>query len=110
MRKSHFDDAYERGKRFNGKYLNLWVRESGDEPSLRLGVVAGKYVGNAVKRARAKRMMRETFRLNRHRFEGRVDIVLRARPQLLAANRSEVEADLLALAQKAGILAGVERQ
>jgi len=82
----------------------LWLRESGDEPSLRLGVVAGKFVGNAVKRARAKRVLREAFRLNRHKFSGKADVVLRARPELLGADAGEVEADLLALAARAGIL------
>ena len=110
VRKTHFAEAYEHGRRCNGRLMTLWLRESNDEPSMRLGVVAGKFVGNAVKRARAKRVLREIFRLNRHKFSGATDVVLRARPELLAADRSEVEADLLALAARAGILAKAEEE
>jgi len=58
----------------------------------------------AVDRARAKRLLRESFRLNRHRFTGAVDVILVARMSLSAVRRPEAERDLLRLAEKAGLL------
>ena len=81
----------------------LWLRE-GEGASLRLGVVASRKVGHAVQRARAKRLLREAYRRNRHRFSGLCDVVLIARRSLLDATWEEVVEELLELAGKAGIL------
>lgn len=82
----------------------MWLR-SGPGASLRLGVVASKVIGNAVCRARAKRRLREAWRLNRHRFQGEVDVVLVARRSILLAKWADVTDDLIRLAGKAGLLA-----
>ena len=42
-------------------------------PAARLGVVTGKKVGNAVARNRARRLMRESFRLHQHELAGPVN-------------------------------------
>lgn len=53
--------------------------EGGQQPP-KLGVVASRRVGNAVKRNRGKRLMREIFRLNRSALPtgARIVIILRA--------------------------------
>lgn len=87
-----------------GRTMVLWVRaEAG--AALRLGVVASYKTGNAVARNRAKRRLREAFRLNRHKFAGEADIILIARRRILTAAWENIEQDLLALAQAAGIIA-----
>jgi len=82
----------------------MWLRE-GDDASLRLGVAAGRTIGGAVQRNRAKRRLREAFRLNRHRLRGKCDIVLMARGKLNNAPWDEVQSELIQLADRAGILA-----
>jgi len=82
----------------------MWLRE-GKDVSLRLGVAAGRTIGGAVQRNRAKRRLREAFRLNRHRLQGKCDIVLMARVRLNAAPWDEVQSELIQLADRAGILA-----
>jgi ribonuclease P protein component len=47
----------------------------------RLGVTVTKKVGQAVERNRLKRMVREFFRLNRHRLAGKWDINIIAKRQ-----------------------------
>ena len=61
----------------------------------RLGVVTGKTVGNAVARNRARRLMRESFRLHQHELAGPVDLVLVARPSIAGKKLAEVERDFL---------------
>ena len=92
-----FRQAYDQGRKAVGRYMVFWIR-SGPDASLRLGVVAGRRVGNAVHRARAKRRLREAYRLNRNRLSGAVDVVLVARAALLQASPAEIERELLALA------------
>ncbi len=97
-----FREAYDQGRKAVGRYMVLLLR-AGPGASLRLGVVAGRKVGNAVFRARAKRRMREAYRQNRHRLNGEVDVVLIARAALLQASPAEVERELLGLAGRMGI-------
>ena len=82
----------------------LWLRP-GEDASLRLGVVASKRTfRRAVDRARAKRLLREAFRLNRHQLSGAYDIVLLARRRILEVKRFAVDRDLMILAERAGIV------
>jgi len=46
----------------------------------RLGLVAGKRIGNAVTRNRVKRLVREFFRLNKSSFPESTDVILVAKP------------------------------
>ncbi|MEI6971252.1 MAG: ribonuclease P protein component [bacterium] len=102
-RSGQFSEAYDRGRCFRGRLLTMWL-SAGPDAALRLGVVTGRRVGEAVARVRARRLMREAFRLNRSRFRGGVDVVLSARSDICRAGMHDVEAELLALAKKAGIL------
>lgn len=56
----------------------------------RLGVIATKRLGNAVTRNRAKRVLRETFRLNQDCLPASCDIVLVARRSVLKADQANV--------------------
>lgn len=99
-----FRQAFDSARAWPGRYvvLRLW---GGPEASLRLGVVTGKKVfPRAVDRSRARRLMREAFRLNRSRFNTRMDVVLVGRRELLNASVRDVIADLLKLAGRAGVL------
>lgn len=59
----------------------------------RLGVVASKRVGNAVIRAKAKRLMREIYRKHAPGFQLPVDMVMVARPHLLKKSFADSERD-----------------
>lgn len=72
---------------------------------MRLATVASrKSVGNAVRRNRARRLLREAFRTIRADLEGNVDIVLIARRAINNACMEEVHDELRYLAKKAGLL------
>jgi ribonuclease P protein component len=98
-----FEETYAQERRIIGRLMVLWLR-SGPDAALRLGVVAGRKVGGAVQRNRARRRLREVFRRERHRLQGPWDVVLVARRNLLAAAWSEVQREFLALAAKAGLM------
>jgi len=86
-----------------GKYMVVWVAEARTD-ALRLGVVASKRTfRRAVDRNRAKRLLREAFRLNRSRVEGKGDLVIIARRRILDVKCQAVERELMWLLKKAGI-------
>lgn len=80
----------------------LW-RYTGADAAMRLGVVASRRVGSAVMRNRAKRRLREAFRLNRPGFQGHVDLVLVARPAVIKAAWKDLVQELNHLADQAGL-------
>jgi ribonuclease P protein component len=101
-----FREAFAQDKSWRGRCMVMWVR-SGADAGMRLGVVAGKKTfAKACWRSRAKRLLREAFRLNRYRLGGAYDVVLLARRPIMDASRQDVEKDFLILCERAGLLAG----
>ncbi len=101
---SLFGEAFAQKRNFVGRYMVFWLREGADA-ALRLGVVTSKKVSNrAVDRNLARRYLREIFRQHREELSGRVDLVIIARHNLLAASYADVEQEFLRLAEKAGLL------
>src|SRR4051812_36528850 len=72
--------------------------------SLRLGVITSRRIGNAVVRSRARRLLREAFRIHQHDLTEPVDLVLIARASISEKRLAGVEKDLLTTLRKAGLL------
>jgi ribonuclease P protein component len=59
-----------------------------------------------VARSRARRLLRESFRLHQHELARPIDLVLVARPSIAGKRFAEVERDFLTTLRKAGLLKG----
>ena len=82
----------------------LWLR-SGENASLRLGVVTSKKVHlRANKRNLARRRLREAYRNLRPYFSGDFDVILVGRRNILSSDWKAVAEEMLHLAKKAGII------
>jgi ribonuclease P protein component len=79
---------YKKGRYAASKYSVIYVRPNG-RPFNRLGITAGKKVGNAVCRNRAKRLIRLAYRSFEVKLPVGMDIVIVARTAICGIKLQE---------------------
>lgn len=99
-----FARAKVQGRRLaQGCLILNWVDLPSSDRS-RLGVITGRKIGHAVIRSRARRLLREAFRLNQRCLTKPVDLVLVARGSIVGKAFSEVESDFRLALKKARLI------
>ena len=83
--------------------LVLYARKNRLERN-RVGITVSKKLGGAVVRNRARRRLREAYRLHEAAFSPGWDIVVVARSRCIDAPFDKLSGQYLSLAEKAGIL------
>ncbi len=89
IKDEEFRQIYREGKRCHTKNFMVIVSPN-SQGHARLGLRAGKKVGNAVKRNRIKRLVREFFRLNQNRLPGSQDYLIIAKKEVNNLNYNQV--------------------
>jgi ribonuclease P protein component len=99
-----FARARNTGKRIaNGCLVANWVELPAGAAS-RVGVIASRKVGESVVRSRARRLLREAFRLHQTELKQPLDVVLVARPSIVGKSFGEVEKDFLTALRRAQLI------
>jgi ribonuclease P protein component len=88
----------------NGCIVANWVELKPGAGS-RLGVITSSKLGNAVVRSRARRLLREAYRLHQHELRAPVDLVLVARASIVGRKLVDVERDYLSFLRRAKLMA-----
>jgi ribonuclease P protein component len=94
---------YEQGRKVTGRLIVVYVVDA-PFTNRALGVVTSRKVGNAVARNRARRLLREAYRLNKQKLKTNLHIVMIARNAINGKKLQDVEAEVLRLFGAAGIL------
>jgi ribonuclease P protein component len=92
------------GKSFAHPYVVLLAQVS-DSQKLRVGVTAGRSVGGAVNRNKAKRLLREAIRPLLPGLQPGWDLVLVARPPIISASLQDIRLVIKGLLEHARIVA-----
>jgi ribonuclease P protein component len=100
---SDFKRVRHTGQSFAHPFVLLIV-STNQLDHVRIGFTAGKLVGNAVQRNRAKRRMREVFRLLLPQVSPGWDVIAIAKPAILSASWDELQSAISSKLVQAGLI------
>ena len=98
-----FRRLYQKGASAVGGGMVVYCRKNRMDHN-RLGITASVKLGHAVVRNRARRRLREVYRLNLDRLKSGYDIILVARGRTLTASWKELNDTFLRLCRKLDLM------
>ena len=102
-KRGEFQAAYRLGRSYANRLVVLYVRPTGGSPT-RAGFVVGKSLTGAVAKNRARRLLREAYRLHASQVVSGFDLVLIGRAAIKGAKLQLVEPAVLDVLAKGGVL------
>ncbi len=102
-RKTDFQSIYNRGKSVGDRYVVLFYKKN-HLPYNRMAFLASKKVGNSVSRNRARRLMKESYRLTKLKIPEGYDVIIIARNTIADAKCAEVRKSLESAIRRTGVL------
>lgn len=109
LKLNHIFRRLYRTSGYADSYMVLYARRNRTDTN-RVGITVGKKLGKAHIRNRARRRIREVYRLNEEKFLPGWDIVIVARSKSVDAEFAKLTKSFLALAKKAGLLAQAQEE
>ena len=102
-KKDDFNAIYNAGKSIPERYVVLFIKKNGLSYN-RTAFLASKKVGNSIQRNRAKRLMKESYRLSAEKFLPGYDLIFVARKTINGKKLSDVKWSLLNAAKKGKVI------
>ncbi|MGN0658123.1 MAG: ribonuclease P protein component [Emergencia sp.] len=102
-RKTDFSSIYNKGKSVGDRYVVVFYKKNG-LPYNRMAFLASKKVGNSVMRNRARRLMKESYRLTDMRVPDGYDFIIIARNTIADAKCADVKKSLESAFRRTGVM------
>ncbi|MBR6378244.1 MAG: ribonuclease P protein component [Oscillospiraceae bacterium] len=108
LKQNHiFRRLYAKGESAVGSFVVIYARRNGTQSS-RLGITTGLKLGRAVDRNRARRRIRECYRLQEERLKPGYDIVIVARGPAIDGDFAAMQRSFLKQCKKLKLTVGEE--
>lgn len=98
-----FKKVFLKGKWYRGRYLVLYILPNIYDYN-RIGIAVSKKIGKSVKRNRIKRIIRESYRLNKNNIKNGFDIIILWKSKEIEAVYKNVFNDLRKLFEKSWLI------
>ena len=101
-KREEFQTVKKKGKRVRTNHFLSQALIDGERPTTerRIGIIATRRLGNAVKRNRAKRIIRELFRNHKEILPERCDLVVIPHSTFFSQSYSKLELDFLCICKR----------
>jgi ribonuclease P protein component len=96
-----FRKLYQTGRRASNEYLTIYTCPVEGRKG-KVGVVASKRLGKAIRRNRIRRALKEIVRTSQHSIIEKTDLVVIAKPRALTLPYDELAQNLFQLLRKNG--------
>ena len=98
-----FRSVFREGKSFSNQNLVVYIypRSPIEDRQVRLGLVVSRKLGEAVKRNKLKRRLREFFRLHKCLLKPGLDIIFLPRKEAINCNYQELEKSVFSIFKQA---------
>lgn len=91
-----FRKTLKNGRNYSDEYIKVFVYPAAEGARFsRLGLVVSGKIGSSNERNRVKRRLREIFRLNKHRFLRKADVILMPKKKSVSAGFCRLQESVL---------------
>ncbi|MBP3708750.1 MAG: ribonuclease P protein component [Clostridia bacterium] len=98
-------NVLSRGRFYLGKYVTIYIKDNNKNENY-IGIAVNTKIGKAVKRNRIKRLIRESYRINKNQLKKGKDIVFmwNKHSNIEDINFSKMNEDICSLMNKANMV------
>jgi ribonuclease P protein component len=102
-KKKHFEYIFNNSEKADNFLVRIYYAPA-HEVKGKIAFIAGKRVGNAVKRNKGKRRLREIFRLNQYKINWSYDLIVVVKQKVIDENFDKINNAVLILLEKRKLL------
>lgn len=101
--KKEFNSVFQNRISYGNGFFTIYLQEKKIPSITRIGIIVSRKLGDAVKRNKIKRRIREIFRINRGRLKENIDLIIVVKIKAMELSYPKIQEVIFQLWDKADI-------